>query len=437
MMPKAGSFFQFMPVELLLPISNNIDSFINYMKDATKEDIDKFEDFMSEFLGGGSKTDTYEFFNELFNQIAYAAATEKGNDKIPRFKSGSGKNKSFSEFSIKVGNASDNFKYATKGLFEFIGKNPNPTVEDMVEAKEKMIIHLASMFGKEFEKPELIKNMDSVSIVNLAGDEFTMDLTADLSNPTGSIPKAFGIKYDSELEEFEFPRIMKIGKKTFVLQTTNTFSTAGKSAGEVVVNAFQGKTTFSNFGTSASYKAIPEVYSSDKFSPLAFTSKQAEQYKKYIDRTEKIMYVRPGSTAVTEAATTKPSTSVVERTFKDESLHQAYIKGGLDEVKKVIEQNKKVELNAAKTLSQEVELLDEFEILNAKPDKTNTENDRLIELYVLLKNSKELDFEYSLNQLGLSTQQAAPKTEVAATPTSQAKVSNLNAFNKDLEPKND
>jgi hypothetical protein len=421
MMPKAGSFFQFMPVELLLPISNNIDSFINYMKDATTEDINNFEGFMSEFLGGGSKSDTFEFFDELFNQIAYAAATEKGNDKIPRFKSGSGKNRSYTELKISTGKESDKFKYATQALYNFVDTKSKSidsiTMDDMLDAKEKMITKLLDIFGKEYEESVKIRDLESVNIVDLAGDEFTMDLSSDKSDPASSLSKVFGVKYDAVIEEFEFPRILKIGKKTFILQSTNAFSTKGKSAGEVIVDAFQGKTTFSNLGTSATYKAIPEVYSSDKFSPLAFTSKQAEQYKKYIDRTEKIMYVRPGSTAVTEAATTKPTTSVVERTFKDESLHQAYIKGGLDEVKKVIEQNKKVELNAAKTLSQEVELLDEFEILNAKPDKTNTENDRLIELYVLLKNSKELDFEYSLNQLGLSTQPAAPKTSKVVVET--------------------
>jgi hypothetical protein len=93
---------------------------------------------------------------------------------------------------------------------------------------------------------------------------------------------------------------------------------------------------------------------------------------------------------------------VTQRTFKDENLHQAYIKGGLEAVKNFIEQNRKKEINAAKTLSKEVDLLDEFEMLNFKLNKTNTENDRLIELYVLLKNSKELDFQYSLNELGLN-----------------------------------
>lgn len=323
MMPKAGSFFQFMPVELLLPISNNIDSFINYMKDATTEDINNFEGFMSEFLGGGSKSDTYEFFDELFNQIAYAASTEKGNDKIPRFKSGSGKNRSYSELKISTGRESDKFKYATQALYNFVDTKSKSidsiTMDDMLDAKEKMITKLLDIFGKEYEESVKIRDLESVNIVDLAGDEFTMDLSSDKSDPTSSLSKVFGVKYDAVIEEFEFPRILKIGAKTFILQSTNAFSTKGKSAGELIVNAFQGKTTFSNFGSSATYKAIPEVYSSDKFSPLAFTSKQAEQYKKYIDRTEKIMYVRPGSTAVTEAAPETPKSATTQQAVSTQS----------------------------------------------------------------------------------------------------------------------
>jgi len=113
---------------------------------------------------------------------------------------------------------------------------------------------------------------------------------------------------------------------------------------------------------------------------------------------------------------------VTQRTFKDENLHQAYIKGGLEAVKNFIEQNRKKEINAAKTLSKEVDLLDEFEMLNSKPNKTNTENDRLIELYVLLKNSKELDFQYSLNELGLNQLQFVQPIVNVNLPGSETKI---------------
>jgi len=117
------------------------------------------------------------------------------------------------------------------------------------------------------------------------------------------------------------------------------------------------------------------------------------------------------------AQSTQPSTQT--RTFKDEEYHQAYVKGGLDAVRKLIQKNNQKEMSAAKQLSKEVDMLTEFEELNSKPDKTNSENDRLIDLYVMLKNSKELDFEYSLNQLGLSTQQSTqPIVKEAVTKIS-------------------
>jgi predicted NAD-dependent protein-ADP-ribosyltransferase YbiA (DUF1768 family) len=113
----------------------------------------------------------------------------------------------------------------------------------------------------------------------------------------------------------------------------------------------------------------------------------------------------------------QPSTNVEsKRTFKDEEYHQAYIKGGLAAVQELIQKNKQKEMSAAKQLSKEVDMLTEFENLNTKPNKTNSENDRLIELYTMLKNSKELDFEYSLNQLGLSTQQPETQTRINIKP---------------------
>ena len=117
---------------------------------------------------------------------------------------------------------------------------------------------------------------------------------------------------------------------------------------------------------------------------------------------------------------TQPQAPVsTQRTFKDEALHQAYIKGGLEAVTKLIQKSKKKELDAAKQLSKEVNMLEEFEQLNSKPNKTNSENDRLIELYTILKNSEELDFEYSLNELGLTTKPQAP---VSNNPFKTSKV---------------
>jgi hypothetical protein len=91
-----------------------------------------------------------------------------------------------------------------------------------------------------------------------------------------------------------------------------------------------------------------------------------------------------------------------DRTFQNQEYHEGFLKGGLEEVRKLIQKNKEFELNLAKELSQEVDLLLEFEELNKKINKTNGENDRLLELYTILKNAKQLDFEYSLKELNLN-----------------------------------
>ena len=126
---------------------------------------------------------------------------------------------------------------------------------------------------------------------------------------------------------------------------------------------------------------------------------KTKNVRSVLENAKKIIANQPGV-----IISNQPQITVTQRTFKDEKLHQAYIKGGLEAVTKLIRESNKKELDAAKQLSKEVDMLEEFEKLNSKLNKTNSENDRLIELYTILKNSKELDFEYSLNELGLTTQ---------------------------------
>jgi hypothetical protein len=77
-----------------------------------------------------------------------------------------------------------------------------------------------------------------------------------------------------------------------------------------------GKTTFSNVGTFAKYTAIPSQYASDELSPIAFSSENAESYKRYIDKKEAIVY---NVTVVDTAKDDKAGTDVKEENNKSDN----------------------------------------------------------------------------------------------------------------------
>jgi hypothetical protein len=148
-----------------------------------------------------------------------------------------------------------------------------------------------------------------------------MNLTNDLKAPQMSFSKNFGIKFDKVSGMFEFPSIIKVDKKTFVLQSTDMNDVNLKStSGETLVKSFTGEDVYTNFGLKAKYTAIPDTYSSDKISPLAFTSEQAEKYKALIEKKETINY-KPKEVKVempeTTEVKTQASTSVGSMTLKE------------------------------------------------------------------------------------------------------------------------
>lgn len=318
LLPKKGSFLQFMPTEMQLPISDNIELFIKGLKDSLETPADtkeKFMKFMSEYLGGATNQDVYKFFNELFYQIAYSASSEEGNSKIPKYKDG----KRVSSFDIKLkGKKEDNFKF-TKGIIKFfLAKDAKVdfTKEDLLEAREKFVKHVLEMFSLTVDPSVNLKTMETLDIANLVKSEFVMNLTNDVSAPQMSFSKNFGIKFDKSSGMFEFPSIIKVDKKTFVLQSTDMNDVNLKStSGETLVKSFTGEDVYTNFGLKAKYTAIPDTYSSDKISPLAFTSEQAEKYKALIEKKETINYKpKEVKVAIPEVTEVKPAETKQEET---------------------------------------------------------------------------------------------------------------------------
>jgi len=301
MLPKMGSFFQFMPAELVLPISQNIDAFIDYMRNADKDARKNIVGFMKDYLGTDDETETFKFFDELFNQIAYAAASEKGNSKIPTYKY-YGEKKKY-PLSIKKISSTNTFR-TNINIYNYLEEgNNNPSLADMIQARSKLITAFYKMFNSKFDESKNIDEANSINLESLLKDEFTLNLNDDLAKPTKSLSKVFKVKYDKDAEAFEFPTLIRVAGKVYVLQSTDISSAEGMSSGEALIKSFAGESIYTNLGVVANYKAIPEIYSSDKFSALAFTAEQADRYKSYTQKEQKIKFVKPGSTTETETVT--------------------------------------------------------------------------------------------------------------------------------------
>ena len=162
---------------------------------------------------------------------------------------------------------------------------------------------------------DLLKQ-DRINIADALGDEFTINLSNKNQKANMILGKMFEIQKDfSEPSsvEFVFPSILRVGINTYVLQGIDDNASGSKSIGSNLLDSIMGKTTFSNIGTFAKYTAIPSQYASEELSPIAFSSENAEAYKRYIDKKEAIVFnTNIVDTAKEEKQPTQQSTSVKE-----------------------------------------------------------------------------------------------------------------------------
>ncbi len=296
-----GSFIAYMPAELKVPLSNYIDEFINGLKKVTEGDSSKLEEnfiaFMKQYIRGENIQDINKFFDEMFSQLAYAAALEQNNTKIPTVKDKENVNQ------MSFGFNRYNLQAAKPIIKNFITGELN--IQSIQDAKVKAIRYFAEVFGftdvKKTDDKELL-NMQTFDFKEL-GDEFVMDFSNMSEKTIGankSIAKIFGVKFSpgqsiAEDDQFIFPAILKMAGKTYVLQGVDESSlsedlSVTKSIGENFIDSVLGKKSFTAVGLVAKYKAIPEKYSSDALSPIAFTAEDAAKYKQYINKKEAIVY---------------------------------------------------------------------------------------------------------------------------------------------------
>jgi hypothetical protein len=239
------------------------------------------------YTGQDTDQGVIKFFDEMFNQIAYAASSENNNQKIPKFRD---KNNTRGVlFTIN----SKNPNFSKPIVKAFLDQNVPADKETLPAAKVKAMQYVLDVLDLQVPQGTDLSKMDRINISDSFGEEVTINLSNPNQKANVIIGKMFGIKRDvSEPDsvEFIFPSILRVGAKTYVLQGTDGNAASGKSIGSNLYDSILGKTAMSIVGTYAKYKAIPAQYASEALSPIAFTSQDAEAYKRYVDKKEAIVF---------------------------------------------------------------------------------------------------------------------------------------------------
>ena len=309
---KEGSFLALMPKELLLPISGYITEFVEGVESViqSKNFEDDFVSFMKNYTGENAEEGVVKFFDEMFNQIAYAAASENNNQKIPKFRD---KNNARGVlFTIN----SKNPVFSKPIVKAFLDDKQEANKETLPEAKIKAMNYVLNALELQVPVGVDLAKQDRINITEALGEEFTINLSNKNLRANEILSRMFGIQKDYSEPgsvEFIFPSILRVGINTYVLQGIDDNASGSKSIGSNLLDSIMGKTTFSNIGTFAKYTAIPSQYASEELSPIAFSSENAEVYKRYIDKKEAIVFnTNIVDTAKEEKQPTQPPTSVKE-----------------------------------------------------------------------------------------------------------------------------
>ena len=309
---KEGSFLALMPAELKVPLSGYIDEFVEGIQSViqSKNFEEDFTSFIKNYTGENAEEGVVKFFDEMFSQIAYAAASENNNQKIPKFRDKSNTRGVLFTINSKKPN------YSKPIVKAFLDDKQEANKETLPEAKIKAMNYVLNALELQVPPGVDLTKQDRINIAEALGEEFTINLSNKNQKANMILGKMFGIQKDfSEPSsvQFIFPSILRVGINTYVLQGIDDNASGSKSIGSNLLDSIMGKTTFSNIGTFAKYTAIPSQYASEELSPIAFSSENAEVYKRYIDKKEAIVFnTNIVDTAKEEKQPTKPSTSVKE-----------------------------------------------------------------------------------------------------------------------------
>lgn len=268
MQQKSGSFLQFLPADLLVPISEYINDFVTKLEN-TKGNRYELVNAIKDFMGPEyTQEDVYALFNELFIQMAHAAKTEAGNTKIKGVKAFQFKDTStlMKSFKFDKENATQKRAVAIETVKHFIGQGP---AGDSTSYTPKSI------------NPDTKKADEVITInMNVPGPAISQATKATMLE----LGKAVGIKGAfGNPDNYTFPLMFSMDANTYLLQGVDN-EIDNKNFGESMIKSIVGTGQYKTTGKIARYTLIPKELSAGTLSPIGFTKEASQEYMDLINK---------------------------------------------------------------------------------------------------------------------------------------------------------
>lgn len=274
---KSGSFLQYLPAELQIPLSKNVDAFIKAIE-STRGNKKELIEAIKSFVGDESVTtqeEVYKLFDDLFILMAHGASKEVGNKKIK------GVSKiSYSEAEGFESKFMKNINFQTTDATEklaIVNKIVGNVLGLIIDPKNKGGFLFTDRLSGNEKLEDFVINMNGAKSIPEATEKAVMAIGEKLNI----------FKDKDDKNKFKFPLMLKLGTTTYLLQGVDE-EIGNKSFGKSVINAIAGVGEYRTTGRKARYVALPMELTTNTLSPIGFSTAQSKRYQKLVTKKERI-----------------------------------------------------------------------------------------------------------------------------------------------------
>jgi len=263
---KKGSFLRNLSPDMQLPLSSYIKEFSEIISSSEGDRMQLMKGFAQYLNAGTNNEQVYEFFKELFRQMAYAGVNDVKGGNVRR--AGSVK--------FEDGPASNSMNW-----------------DEKVTASEKRNVMTQLMTKVTGIAPKGMGKQYSYTSVTEDGKAIRGQLVFDLSVPADikeanqevmkGISYSFGASYVDE-NMYAWPVLLMVDGQYYYL--SDVADVYGQKWN--VVDRMVERGNFDTIGFKARYVALPKTLSSGTISPLAYTTAEAKKYMDYVTGKQRI-----------------------------------------------------------------------------------------------------------------------------------------------------
>jgi hypothetical protein len=373
---KSGSFLQYLPSELQIPISENITEFITEIEN-TKGDKKELINVIRDYISTDdikTNEDVYNLFDELFVLMAYGASKEVGNKKI--------KQVSKISFSQKEGFES--------GLMKKLNFGTSKLDERIAIAKEAvgniLGINIISKGNSFTLSDKLGTEPLEEFVINMKGADAMPEMSKEAVIEIGNKLNVFKDKDDKN--KYKFPLLLKISNTTYLLQGIDD-EIDNKNFGKSIINSIAGVGEYKTVGNAAKYMALPKELTNGTLNPIGFSTAESKRYINLINRKIKLPVVEEfdlgeamseGLTAdMFEDYSIKPETKTsgiltLEKVLKEYTIEQLKQGVSLKSLQEKIEQK---DLDTIQKAYNYLKAEEKFNTIKSNNEKINRELESL------------------------------------------------------------